>query len=524
MVWSVRPGGTLLLGVSVVVAAGLSIVPAAQAVPVPNLTVETFYSGPTGFRPGELTFTPAGDLLVADRGPLDGTTTDGSIVSVDPGGAASTMVTGLADPTGLAHGNGSADWGTDLYIADHNYLTLGSSYGEVFRYTGGSLVALPYAHDFPLLSDPFRLAFGSGGSYGSDLYVVDPSSGPGSSGGGTGYVRRITPSSQASFAGGAPFVSPVDVALGPGGGYGNAMYVADYEAEKIFTVDGSGAATDFASGTTAFSVAFSAGGALGTSLFVHEADEITQVDSSGVVTTVVPDIDALGIIGTGLTIDPAGSCLYYTAGATIQRACATAPVDVAAPTITIGGPADTASYSLGQAVTADYACEDEAGGSGLASCLGTVPDGGLIDTATVGSKTFSVDAADNAGNSASLSHVYSVVYPFSGFQQPVDNLPTVNSMKAGAAVPVSFSLGGNHGLGIFAVGYPKSETITCGSGALVDGIEQTVNAGGSSLQYDAATDTYSYVWKTTKSWAPTCRQLVVKFNDGTTHRANFLFR
>ena len=40
----------------------------------------------------------------------------------------------------------------------------------------------------------------------------------------------------------------------------------------------------------------------------------------------------------------------------------------------------------------------------------------------------------------------------------------------------------------FASGYPKSEAITCGSTASVDGIEQTVAAGRSSLSYDAASD------------------------------------
>ena len=37
-------------------------------------------------------------------------------------------------------------------------------------------------------------------------------------------------------------------------------------------------------------------------------------------------------------------------------------------------------------------------------------------------------------------------------------------------------------------------------------------------------DTYTYVWKTDKNnWAKTCRQLVVKLNDGSFYRANFQF-
>jgi uncharacterized protein len=115
-------------------------------------------------------------------------------------------------------------------------------------------------------------------------------------------------------------------------------------------------------------------------------------------------------------------------------------------------------------------------------------------------------------------------YNFTGFFQPIDNLPTVNSVKAGQAIPVKFSLSGFQGLDIFAAGYPTSQQITCASGTPLDDIEQTDGAGASGLSYDPIADQYHYVWKTNKSWAGTCRQLVVKLNDGTTYRANFQFK
>jgi hypothetical protein len=65
--------------------------------------------------------------------------------------------------------------------------------------------------------------------------------------------------------------------------------------------------------------------------------------------------------------------------------------------------------------------------------------------------------------------------------------------------------------------------MTCGSGLPQDKIEQTVAAGSSSLSYDAASDTYTYVWKTNKAWAGTCRQFIIKLNNGTEHRAKFKF-
>ena len=114
-------------------------------------------------------------------------------------------------------------------------------------------------------------------------------------------------------------------------------------------------------------------------------------------------------------------------------------------------------------------------------------------------------------------------YNFTGFFQPVDNLPTLNIVNAGKAIPVKFSLGGFQGLDIFAAGYPSSTVIACGSTA-GDAVEQTVTAGSSSLSYDDSTDQYIYVWKTERAWAGTCRTLVVKLNDGTFHRANFKFK
>jgi hypothetical protein len=200
-------------------------------------------------------------------------------------------------------------------------------------------------------------------------------------------------------------------------------------------------------------------------------------------------------------------------------------VDKQAPGIAISVPADSASYSLREAVTADYTCTD--GGSGVTSCSGTAPDGGHIDTSTLGSKVFQVDAADALGNKDSRSVIYEVIYNFSGFFSPVDNPDVLNQAKAGSAIPVKFGLGGDQGLDIFAKAadgssYPKSAATTCDSTDPVDAIEQTVTAGQSGLSYDATTDRYTYVWKTSKEWRG-CRQLVVKLNDGSFHRANFKF-
>jgi hypothetical protein len=198
--------------------------------------------------------------------------------------------------------------------------------------------------------------------------------------------------------------------------------------------------------------------------------------------------------------------------------------DTTAPTIILTTPPDGAVYMHGQAVNADYACQDEADGSGLASCVGTVARGNPIETSSVGSKSFTVNAADKAGNPVSVTHNYSVIYNFNGFFQPVDNLPTLNVVNAGKSIAVKFSLGGNQGLAIFAAGFPISQQVACTGGLPVDDIEQTVTSGGSSLSYDPAASIYTYVWKTNSNWKGQCRTLIVKLSDGTEHLANFKFK
>jgi uncharacterized repeat protein (TIGR01451 family) len=142
----------------------------------------------------------------------------------------------------------------------------------------------------------------------------------------------------------------------------------------------------------------------------------------------------------------------------------------------------------------------------------------------VGTTTVTASTTDAHGNTGSATFTVTVLYNFSGFFQPVDNLPTLNVVNAGKAIPVKFSLSGNKGLNIFAANSPYSVSINCDGSLPQSDIDETVNAGGSSLSYNASSDQYNYVWKTENQWKNTCRQLVVVLNDGSEHRANFKFK
>jgi hypothetical protein len=194
-------------------------------------------------------------------------------------------------------------------------------------------------------------------------------------------------------------------------------------------------------------------------------------------------------------------------------------VDITAPSFgscPSGGP-----FVLGSGLQPVGPITASGGTSGLNSGASTLS--GSVDTSTIGTKSVSFTAYDVAGNTNSTSCSYSVIYSFTGFFQPVDNLPTCNVVKAGSAIPMKFSLHGNQGLSIIAAGYPTSATTTCAPTQPSDAIEQTVTSGNSTLNYDSTVDQYIYVWKTDKSWAGTSRIFVLKLADGTYHYAVFTF-
>jgi hypothetical protein len=238
----------------------------------------------------------------------------------------------------------------------------------------------------------------------------------------------------------------------------------------------------------------------------------TSVDGSAPRPTTA---DPFKVAGDGIhTVDVLGSDGKVIASKLVA-------IDATAPTITITSPVDGASFPLGGTQVAEFSCTD--GGSGTVSCTGSIANGASL-TGAFGPRTLTVTAVDAAGNKAEKTASFSVPWPFAGFFRPVDNPPTVNVATAGSAIPLKFSLGGNRSLDIIESGYPQVEKEEpCPSGP-TSTVDETVTASSNNLSYSAGSDRYIFVWKTDKAWSKSCRKLVLKLKDGSTHTADFRFK
>jgi DNA-binding beta-propeller fold protein YncE len=117
-------------------------------------------------------------------------------------------------------------------------------------------------------------------------------------------------------------------------------------------------------------------------------------------------------------------------------------------------------------------------------------------------------------------------YTFSGFFSPVDNLPVINAANAGQTVPVKWQLTLPSG----PVADPSSfvsitsYSVNCETlvGNPVSAVQEYV-AGSSGLQF-LGDGHWQWNWKTPKSYANTCRLMVLSLSDGSMHTARFQFK
>jgi hypothetical protein len=194
-------------------------------------------------------------------------------------------------------------------------------------------------------------------------------------------------------------------------------------------------------------------------------------------------------------------------------------IDKTAPTVSlVGGPANgSVSYFAG--VPTAPTCEASDALSGLD---GTCSVSGY--STAIGTHRVTATAKDKAGNTTTTAVVTYEVKPWaiSGFFQPTDMGGIINTVKAGATIPLKFTVAAGTEAKT-AVSDIKSfvvNTTTCPTSAAVDEIELTTT-GGTSLRYDATAAQFVQNWQTPKAG---CYKVTLTTLDGSAITALFKTR
>jgi len=199
----------------------------------------------------------------------------------------------------------------------------------------------------------------------------------------------------------------------------------------------------------------------------------------------------------------------------LKVASDSAPVlDNLPPTISVESPVDGQEYSVGEAVLADWSVTDSE--SGVASTIATVASGTLIDTSSIGLKSFTLTATDNAGNTATKTVTYTVSssYTSAGFIQPINNDGS-SVFKLGSTVPVKFQLQDTQG------NYITSAQATLYVAKVSDNIIGTdleaVSTSSATTGNQFRADNNQYIFNlSTKSLTAGTWQIKAVLDDGTT--------
>jgi YVTN family beta-propeller protein len=416
-------------------------------------TIETKISvGTDGFNPRYVGFSPTGDL---------------AYVSVEGGGTVRVVdLTTLTEITSIYEGTSpfglavSAN-GSRIYVANYN------SGFSVVDTTTRSVVA-----NIPMPQGTFHVALWEAVTTDSTPPNIQPTI-TGTIGNNGWYVDDV----EVSWS-----VTDPESSISSSTGCNNSTFTADATGITVTCSATSGGGTEIQSVTIkrdATGPGISCGLADATwhvsdvSIGCTASDGISGLVNSSdagfeLTTAVAPGTEtANASTGTRQVCDTAGNC--STAGPVSGN-----KIDKKAPAIRIIAPT-SGTYLLNQAVTVDYDCSD--GGSGVASCSGTVANGGQVNTATAGNHTFTVSSADNVGNTASSLTVNYVVK--FGLVVLFDQ---TKASKSGSTVPIKVRLVDSNGSNVSAIGTVLHATSVIQTSSLASTVLD--NAGSSNPDFD----------------------------------------
>jgi MBG domain/Trehalose utilisation len=208
-----------------------------------------------------------------------------------------------------------------------------------------------------------------------------------------------------------------------------------------------------------------------------------------------PNYQASPASGT-LTIQQAAPVILWTPGA-LSTGTPLGPSQLNARAMGMGGSPVTGSFNYNPTAGTAF---DAAGTVSL-------------------STQFTSSNPNYSGGSKTVSLTISGAMKFTGFFLPVRNQPFLNTALAGSAIPIKFTIGGYRGLRVMR-NEPTSVEVSCPAGAPQNTVLPLIASAGGlrSMGYS-----YTYVWKTDRSWGGTCRKFMLTLADGSTHEATFRF-
>jgi hypothetical protein len=258
-----------------------------------------------------------------------------------------------------------------------------------------------------------------------------------------------------------------------------------------------------------------------TALTVH----FTCSDATSNIASCQPDV-TLNTNGanqsiTGTAKDQAGNTATFTVtGINIDRA---------APTITSVNVANQV-YVLSSPVPAP-SCEATDANSGVASCSVSVIHDNNYGTG-VGRFNYTASATDLAGNTATLTGYYTVIYKWDGFLQPINDTAhqtglTTSVFKGGSSVPVKFQLKKADGTVVQAASLPQWLTPVKGS-VMTAPVDESVYSdpatNGTTYRWDSTAQQYIYNWSTKNLAVGYYYRIGVTLDDGQTYYVNIGLR
>ncbi|HEV2126239.1 MAG TPA: PxKF domain-containing protein, partial [Chloroflexota bacterium] len=218
-------------------------------------------------------------------------------------------------------------------------------------------------------------------------------------------------------------------------------------------------------------------------------------------------------------------------------------IDSVKPTLTISVNGSTPSaslehgntyfagqFSLGAVPTLSCTAADAL--SGPDGCAITSTGGGTANANGTGTFTFTATATDKAGNTATVTGSYRVIYAWAGFLQPINDTAhqvgtSTSIFKAGSSVPAKFQLKRADGTVVQANTAPEWLTPAKGS-ATSSPVDENLYidpaTSGNLYRWDSTAQQYIYNWGTAKNQAGNYWRIGVKLDDGQIYFVNIGLR